>query len=380
LRTILCAPTGRAATHLAHSVEHNLAPWQARADTRFEQRCEVGTIHRLLGLTPWGRPRHDRTNPLAADVVVVDEASMLSAHLMACLLDAIGATTRLLLVGDPDQLASVEAGAVLGDIVAAAPAVPVARLRHTYRFSGAIAELAEAIRVGDAAGALSIMEARPADIEWVQTDLSDPPLSADALGGLHRAVTAQSRDLIESALAGDARGALQALESHRLLIPHRQGPTGVGRWTQIVRGWTAQLVGVGVDQRRWYPGLPVLITRNDDVQQMYNGDSGVIISRHGGLRLALSGDDQRLIVPDMIDSWEPLHASTIHKAQGSQFDAVTLLLPPTGTALLTRELFYTAVTRATSTLRIIGTAPQIDHAIRSRALRASGLTSRLGQR
>jgi len=378
LRVILTAPTGRAAARLEQSVHENLAICEALPGADINVRYESGTIHRVLGIKPWGGVDHDASHPLPADLIVVDEASMLSLHLMALLLDAIPGSTRLILVGDPDQLASVEAGAVLADIVANSGTIPVARLFHTYRFSGAIASLAESIRNGDADAALTILEQSPDQIEWIPFDLDSPDFSPDSLTALREDIVRQSASMIHAAGVGDTADALRLLDSHRLLLAHRHGISGVSHWTSVVRGWLSHSPDIGGLGPHWYAGMPVLITRNDDLMGIFNGDSGVIVSTPAGLRLALSdGTGTRLIAPDMIQAWEPLYASTIHKSQGSQYDTVSLILPPRTTALLTRELLYTAVTRAKTYLRVIGSPDSVRHAIESPALRASGLAARL---
>jgi exodeoxyribonuclease V alpha subunit len=372
LRVILTAPTGRAAARLEQAVRLNLDT----TGSATPPRCVAGTIHRILGLKPWGNPDHDANRPLPADLVVVDEASMLSLHLMAGLLDAIPASARLVLVGDPDQLTSVEAGAVLADIVANADTVPVARLRHTYRFAGALARLADAIRRGSAEEALAVLDAPDDQIEWIACDIDAADDQARA--GLRHVVVDQARRLTDAASRADGPSALAWLDHHRLLLAHRHGGSGVAHWSQVARTW----IGADSPGARpvgpWYPGLPVLITRNDDLLSVFNGDCGVIVSGQASPRLALpAGDAVRYLAPDLVQSWEPLYASTIHKAQGSQYDRVSLILPPTGTVLLTRELFYTAVTRAKSFLRVIGSPAAIRQAVASPALRASGLASRL---
>ena len=370
LRVTLTAPTGRAAARLDQAVRTKLA----ESGSASPIRCRSGTIHRVLGLKPWGAVDHDSSHPLAADVVVVDEASMLSLHLMAVLLDAVGPATRLVLLGDADQLASVEAGVVLADIVANAGIVPVTRLSRNFRNSGTIADLADAIRRGAEDEALSILEHPDDKIEWCRADL-DSADSVEGLASLRQDVTRQSLDMIEASQSGDAVAALGLLDSHRLLVAHRRG---VGHWAQTTRGWIARQPGSPALSARWYPGLPVLITRNDDLMGVFNGDCGVIVRHGDDLKLAIdSGSEVRLISPDMVESWEPLYASTIHKAQGSQYDRVSLILPGPATALLTRELFYTAVTRAKEFLRVIGSPAAVRHAIASPALRASGLASQL---
>ncbi|MCL2470296.1 MAG: exodeoxyribonuclease V subunit alpha [Propionibacteriaceae bacterium] len=375
LRVILAAPTGRAAARLEQAVREGLAQC---AGQDFDICFSSGTLHRVLGLKPWGGAAYDATRPLPADIVVVDEASMLSLHLMATLLDAIGESTRLILVGDPDQLASVDAGAVLADIVDASPVVPVTRLTHTFRFSGAIAALADAIRRGAAEEALAVLERDRDQIEWVPADLESPEFSPDTLTTLRSDITRQGLALVEAALTGDIPEALGVLGSHRLLLAHRHGISGVSHWTTIVRQWLSHDLGTSATTGRWHPGMPLLITRNDDLLRIHNGDCGVIVSVDDSLLLAVDdGTGTRLITPGMIQSWEPLYASTIHKAQGSQYETVSLILPVASTALLTRELFYTAVTRATTRLRVIGSPESVISAVESPALRASGLAGKL---
>ena len=378
LRVILTAPTGRAAARLEQSVRENLAICESVGGADIDVRYESGTIHRVLGIKPWGGVDHDSNHPLPADLIVVDEASMLSLHLMALLLDAIPDSTRLVLVGDPDQLASVEAGAVLADVVSNSGTIPVARLSHTYRFSGAIASLAETIRHGDADEALAILDQPCDQIEWIRTDLDSPEFSPDSLGTLREDIIRQGASMVRAGSTGEVAEALRLLDSHRLLLAHRHGISGVSHWTSVVRQWLSHSSQIPSLGSHWYPGMPVLITRNDDLMGVFNGDSGVIVSSQAGLRLALNdGTATRLIAPDMIQAWEPLYASTIHKSQGSQYDTVSLILPARSTALLTRELFYTAVTRAKSFLRIVGSPDSVRHAIESPALRASGLAAKL---
>ena len=374
LRVILSAPTGRAAARLEQAVRENLA--RRQLDSSAMIRVTSGTLHRILGVKPWGATDYNATRPLAADVVIVDEASMLSMNMMTLLLAAVAEPTRLILLGDPDQLASVEAGAVLADIVANANTVPVARLTKQYRFAGAIAALCDAVRNGDDNKALEIINQGDNQIEWIIPSSGLVNFFADNLESLRQDVMQQGIGMIEAGEAGDVDQALTWLNCHRLLLAHRHGPTGVSGWTQAIK--TLISGGAEAAGQLWYPGLPILVTRNDETLNLFNGDSGVVV-RHGtGVSLAIDdGTGSRLISPDMIESWEPLYGSTIHKAQGSQFDSVSVVLPPPGTTLLSRELFYTAVTRAKTFLRIIGTPQSIRQAIQSPAQRASGLSSRL---
>lgn len=178
-------------------------------------------------------------------------------------------------------------------------------------------------------------------------------------------------------MAGDAPAALAAFESHRLLCAHRRGPYGVEQWDRAAAEWAAT-AGSGPEGRysTWYPGQPLLVTANDHEARIYNGDTGVVVRRpDGSLRVALQrGDEPYLVHPTQFPSVVTVFAMTIHRSQGSQYDAVTVVLPEPGSGLLTRELLYTAITRARRHVRILGTEEAIRAAIDRHVLRASGLS------
>ena len=363
------------------------------------------TLHRLLGSLPSNRSRfrHDATNQLPHDVVIVDEMSMVSLTLMARLLEAVRPSARLILVGDPDQLSSVEAGAVLADIarapgapdvqlgrrlvelgliadMGAAPVHGVVQLTHTWRFGGAIDTLARAIRAADADAAIAVIRSGASDVEFQEVDLeSSPP---EALAHALAAMTAQVREagiaMLEAARSGDIAGALAALDRHRLLCAHRRGPYGVLRWGLEVERWLADAIpGYGEDGE-WYVGRPLLITANDYEMSLYNGDTGVIVETPDGVRAAFArGAAAKLFAPVRLDAMQTVHAMTVHRAQGSQFDSVSFVVPPSDSPLLTRELLYTAVTRARRHVLLIGSEDAIRRAIQRPANRASGLRNRL---
>ncbi|MFE3188229.1 exodeoxyribonuclease V subunit alpha [Nocardia sp. NPDC059240] len=399
LRIALAAPTGKAAARMQESVR--------------EQAGDIGlpeltaaTLHRLLG---WqrggaGRFKHNEFNRLPYDVIVVDETSMVSLTMMSRLLPAVRPDARLVLVGDPDQLASVDAGAVLADLVAgpvpgqANPALDnilggdlrdsaahpdalsgrererlrggIVRLTRGRRFGGRIAEVAVAIRAGDADTALALL-----------TDGGDELSlhTPDDITAVRADVLRAARDATDAALAGNAAAALTALESHRLLCAHRQGPYGVERWDRLAAGWVVA-AGISTDPGagHWYPGQPLLVTANDHEARVYNGDTGVIVRMPDGtLRAALQrGTDPYLVHPTQFPGVTTVYAMTIHRSQGSQYDTVTTILPGPESTLLTRELLYTAVTRARTHVRILGTEESIRAAIARRVLRASGLRHR----
>ncbi|OCB37857.1 exodeoxyribonuclease V subunit alpha [Mycobacterium malmoense] len=372
-RIALAAPTGKATARLAEAVAAEVRRLDA-ADRTPLTGLQATTLHRLLGARPDTsvRFKHNRGNRLPHDVIVVDETSMVSLTMMARLLEAVRPDTRLILVGDPDQLASVEAGAVLADLVDGLTArddVRVAALRTPHRFGESIGALAEAIRVGDADRVLGLLRAGGEHIEWLD---SDGP--ADRLRAV---LVPHALRVREAALLGAAEMALAALDEHRLLCAHRQGPYGVSHWNRQVERWLAEETGRPVPSA-WYAGRPVLVTANDYGLKVYNGDTGVVVAGPDGLRAVIAGAAGTLdFATSRLTDIETMHAMTIHKSQGSQADEVTVLMPPEDSRLLTRELFYTAVTRAKARVRVAGSEAAVRAAIERRAVRATGLAQRL---
>jgi exodeoxyribonuclease V alpha subunit len=376
LRIALTAPTGKASARLQQAVE------EAQAEDRFNDAdrarlsgLSASTLHRLLGWTPGSRNRfrHHRRNKLPHDVVVVDETSMVSLTMMARLLEAVRPDARLILVGDADQLASVEAGAVLADLVQGlagrAPGA-VTGLRTTHRFGESIGALAESLRQGDADRVLALLTEGEERVS-----LHDPVEHAETLRVrlLEHALAVRA-----AALAGDADAALTAMDTHRLLCAHRDGPYGVAHWNRLTERLLADH-----DQavwQEWYAGRPILVTANDYGLGLFNGDTGVVVREGDRLRGVIAGVGNHLwLATARLGAVETLHAMTIHKSQGSQVGEVTLLLPPEDSPLLTRELFYTAVTRAKERVHVVGTPEAVVAAVERRAQRATGLAQRLGR-
>ena len=406
----LTAPTGKAAARLEEAV-HDEA---TRLDVSEEARArllgtQASTLHRLLGWQPGNRSRfrHHRGNRLPHDVVVVDETSMVSLSQMAKLVEAVRPDARLILVGDPQQLASVEAGAVLGDIVGPAavrllmrPAaraaleeaagVPVGAepaagaasapigdgivvLQRVHRFGGGIAALADAVRRGDADDALEALSGTHEDVSWIPVDLGDS--NAGALGLVRKAAVEAGSAIADAARAGDARAALEALSGFRVLCAHRRGPYGVATWSAQVETWLAAAVPGFAATGAWYVGRPLLVTENDYTLGLYNGDTGVVVAA-GGERLAAVFERRNQILefsPARLSAVETVHVMTVHKSQGSQFDTVATLLPDPESAILTRELLYTAITRARRRLILAGTEEALRAAVTRPVARASGL-------
>ncbi len=388
LRIALAAPTGKAAARLEEAIHAAGDPLTA-ADRTALAALSASTLHRLLGRVPAvsSRFRHNRDNRLPYDVVIVDESSMVSVTLMARLLEALAPSTRLVLVGDPDQLASVEAGAVLGDLVEAdddttALHGAVATLRTVYRFDagGVIATLAQCVRDGRADDALELLAAEPDGLVFHDTP-DDEPLSGAALEAI-RGLAVHERAVIESARVGDVEAALDALDAHRLLCAHRLGPRGVRHWSDnIERRLLADdpTLAPRLDGR--YAGQPLLVTANDYENGLFNGDTGVVVARDDDLVAAFRRGGVPMTLPLVrLGDMSPLHAMTVHRAQGSQFGEVTVLLPLAASPLATRQTFYTAITRASSVVRLIGSAEAVRACINRRAARATGLRDRLAGR
>lgn len=364
-RIALAAPTGKAAARLQEAVQAAVDALDA-ADRSRLTGLQATTLHRLLGSRPdtSSRFRHHRGNRLPHDVIVVDETSMVSLTMMARLLEAVRPDTRLLLVGDPDQLASVEAGAVLADLVQGLGAARVASLRTSHRFGADIGDLAAAVRDGDADTALAVLRAGGAHIEWLQSAQS-----------LRDVLLPQALRLREACVLGDTATALRTLEEHRLLCAHRRE---VAHWNRQVQRWLTEATGEPL-WSTWYAGRPILVTANDYGLKLYNGDTGVTVATPDGLRVAVGGPSLRTptFAPGRLAEVDTMHAMTIHKSQGSQSAEVTVLLPPEDSQLLTRELFYTAVTRAQSRVRVVGSEAEVRAAIDRQAVRATGLGRRL---
>ncbi len=403
-RVALAAPTGKAAARLTEAVAEVTGGLDEEDRDRLGP-LKASTLHRLLGWKPGARGRflHDRHHRLPFDVVVVDEASMVSLTLMSRLVEALRDDCRLVLVGDPDQLASVEAGAVLGDLVArespatAAP-VPalerlvardladldaaeraaalgggVVRLSHVHRFSGGIRDLADAVRAGDPAAVLSVLAAAPAGVEHLDVDAA----STTRLEAVRADAVDAGLALVRAARAGDADAALARLDRHRLLCAHREGPYGVTRWGPAVEGWLQEAVEGYGREGRWYVGRPLLVTANDYPLRLFNGDTGVVVDVDGVARAAFRRAGVVDLLPvGRLSDVQTVHAMSVHRSQGSQFDRVTLVLPPADSPLLTRELLYTAITRAKEHVRIIGTGDALAAAVGRPIARASGLRAR----
>jgi len=378
LRIALSAPTGKAAARLQEAVRTALGGAAFAGHSEAVGRPTAQTLHRLLGWKRGSRNRfrHDRRNRLPHDVIVVDETSMVSLTMMARLVEAVRSDCRLVFVGDPDQLASVEAGAVLADLVeglSSSAASSVTTLATSHRFGREINRLAEAVRDGDADEALALLAAGGPHVELL--DSADP----DVLSGLRDRLVTHALRLRDAALAGDATRAIAILDEHRLLCAHRDGPWGVGHWNRLVERSLAEHTGLPIGfAQEWYAGRPLLLTSNDYGLELFNGDTGVVVATGDGVRAAIAVPrGHRELATSRLTDLETMHAMTVHKSQGSQAAEVTVLLPPDDSRLLTRELLYTALTRAERKVTVVATPDAVRLAVQRPAQRASGLAARL---
>jgi exodeoxyribonuclease V alpha subunit len=400
----LCAPTGRAAARLTESLTAEAGRLELPDAVRESLRgLRAVTMHRLLGARGDGRFAHGPANPLPHDVVIVDETSMVSLSMMTRLVDAVRDDGRLMLVGDPDQLSAIEAGAVLRDVVGPAalgvtltpgtgalvqrvtgeslPAAPAGRpfgdgivvLRRGHRFGEGIGRLADAIRHGDGDAAVQAARAALGPVTWIEADPAEDPLPA-----LARAASDAYGAVLAAARSGEPAAALAALGRFRVLCAHRHGPYGVAGWTVRVERWLAERAAGFDPADPGRVGRPLLITENDPELRLANGDTGVLVATDQGPRAAFLRDGElALLAPSRLRAVETVYAMTIHKSQGSQFHTAVVILPDPSSRLLSRELLYTAATRAADRLVLIGTEPALRAAVDRPVARATALGERL---
>jgi exodeoxyribonuclease V alpha subunit len=437
LRIRLAAPTGKAAARLGASIAAQIARLDVDDTARAAIPSQVDTLHRLLGARPDSRRfRHDRGNPLHLDVLVIDEASMIDLEMMAAVLAALPAQARLVLLGDKDQLSSVEAGAVLGDLCRRADAGHYSRttvewlrnagcgdvgafvrddaqpldqqvtmLRHSHRFEAGsgIGRLAQAVNEGDVAAVRMLLATPHDDITWsadasqvvsIAIDGHDTGrTSTSNLPPGYRHYLQQLRQERPAADAGDdafaiwADRTLRAYAQFQLLCALRHGPFGTQALNQRI---AAALLAAGLidADRGWYEGRPVMVLRNDYVTGLMNGDVGIALrrpDRDGMSRLYVAFPDTRadgaapvrFVPPSRLEETDTVYAMTVHKSQGSEFGHTALLLPDQAGGVLTRELLYTGITRAQRQFTLVGPDTSVEKAVGQRTWRHSGLAERL---
>jgi exodeoxyribonuclease V alpha subunit len=355
---------------------------------------EASTIHRALGVFP-DNPTRYRRGPeqrLRADVVIVDEASMVDLALMRHLCEALKPGARLILLGDRHQLASVEAGSVLAELCGElSPRSATVELRRSFRFAegSGISELSQAMKEGDAARCASVLKSGRQDLAWHMG--VDDPARSDALRQL---VVAKYRAALG---VGGAAVVLAALSGFRVLCAHRRGRFGVEVQNAVIASW---LVEAGVIPREarlspegsrraqfatetFYRGRPILITENDYGLGLHNGDVGIVWPDGDG-KLSVAVTDEagslRWLSPAQLPAHETAFALTIHKSQGSEYGEVAVILPDDRSPLLSRELVYTGVTRARHKVHLFGEEAALLAAASQSVVRHSGLRSALAAR
>ncbi|WP_329740506.1 exodeoxyribonuclease V subunit alpha [Dyella sp. A6] len=437
LRIRLAAPTGKAAARLNASIAAQLEQLNVSDAVRASISPRVDTLHRLLGARSGSRRyRHHRAQPLHLDVLVVDEASMIDLEMIAAVLDALPPHARLVLLGDKDQLSSVEAGAVLGDLCHRADAghydaqtaawlhdagcadigtfvrddarpldQHVAMLRHSHRFTAdsGIGQLARAVNAGELDTVRQLLATTHEDIAWHADASSILDIAIDGHAGVattspppsgyrhYLELLRRSRpapDAHESAYVAWADEVLQAYARFQLLCALRNGPFGTQMLNQRIAN---ALLAAGLIEsgHGWYEGRPVMVLRNDYTLGLMNGDVGIALrrpDRHGTPRLHVAFPDTRseaasrvrFVLPSRLEEIDTVFAMTVHKSQGSEFSHAALLLPDAPESTVVRELLYTGITRAKHHISLVGSAAAIEHAVRHRQRRHTGLAMRLG--
>ena len=378
-RILLAAPTGKAASRLSESVRESLAT-QVRAGEldatlALQLPTQASTLHRMLGWQRGGGFRHDRDHPLPADLVVVDEASMVDLPMMCKLVEAVAPDATLVLVGDRDQLPSVETGDVLAalcdasDTAGSALASCRTHLTHSHRQGEDVdvPQLAWLVRDGDAAGAIDgLAHGNFRGVSW-RND-GDP--------GLHDGVMAQALPAYRALLdSPDVVTALQRAREFRVLCAVREGPSGSATVNALVSRALDPLRG----GQAWFRGRLLLVTENSYRQQLFNGDIGIAWPDEQGEMRAWFDTEAgpRAWLPAAIPAHESAFAMTVHKAQGSEFGEVAFVLPERGARVISRELIYTGLTRCRRSVTLYATEAVLREGIARRAQRWSGLAARL---
>ncbi|WP_407578760.1 exodeoxyribonuclease V subunit alpha [Citrobacter koseri] len=405
-RIRLAAPTGKAAARLTESLGSALRQLPLTDEQKKRIPDDASTLHRLLGAQPGSqRLRHHTGNPLHLDVLVVDEASMIDLPMMSRLIEALPPHGRVIFLGDRDQLASVEAGAVLGDICAwvnagftAGRAQQLSRLtgspipagagteaaslrdslcllQKSYRFGhdSGIGQLAAAINRGDKAAMKTVFQQGFSDIEKRTLQSSE-----DYAAMLDEALAGYGRYLALVREGAEPGAIIQAFNEYQLLCALREGPFGVGGLNERIEQVMLQKRKIQRHPHsRWYEGRPVMIARNDSALGLFNGDIGIALDRGQGLRVwfAMPDGSIKSVQPSRLPEHETTWAMTVHKSQGSEFDHAALILPSQRSPVVTRELVYTAVTRARRRLSLYADERILSGAIATRTERRSGLSA-----
>jgi len=371
LHIALAAPTGKAAMRLQESIGFSKAKLPCSETIKNRIPETVTTLHRLLGaMPPSPYFRHNADKPLVYDLVVVDEASMVDLALMSKLLDALKPGARLILLGDKDQLASVESGAVLADLAMAETLQNnVYTLKKSHRFGGAIKELAEAVNFQQDELAWQILsDGGDGAVQCLDEDLIDY-------------VAAQQADYLQLAKAdAEFEQIFQAFSRFQVLCSNRQGKNSVADINDRVEQKLAEQKRIDLSGL-WYPGRPVMVTQNNPALHLYNGDIGICMPDSfsaGKLMVFFQRADGSVkkYLPARVPHCETVFAMTIHKSQGSEFEEVLIVLPEAINPVLTKELLYTAITRAKKTIKLVAGETVFTATVRQKIERVTGLVDK----
>ncbi len=365
----LAAPTGKAAMRLQESIGLSKAKLPCPEAIKNSIPDTVSTLHRLLGaMPPSPYFRHHAAKPLVYDLVVVDEASMVDLALMGKLLDALKPGARLIILGDKDQLASVESGAVLADLAQAeALQNHVYTLKKSHRFGGAIKQLADAVNQQEDGLAWQLVtEGTSQAVQRLEDDL---------IGY----IAAQQREYLQLVKAGAGFGEIfQAFSRFQVLCSNRQGKDSVADLTRAIEQKLAgqQLIELS---GLWYVGRPIMVTQNDPALHLYNGDIGICLPDDSKLMVYFQRTDGSIqkYLPARMPHCETVFAMTIHKSQGSEFDEVLIVLPETINPVLSKELLYTAITRAKQSIKLVAGEAVFTATVRKKIERVTGLADKL---
>jgi exodeoxyribonuclease V alpha subunit len=371
LQIALAAPTGKAAMRLQESIGNSVKGLNFPDEILENIPLGASTLHRLLGVRRNSPQfRHNSENPLPWDVVVVDEASMVDLAMMSKVVDSLRPDARLILLGDKDQLASVESGAVLFDCIRSLPQNTV-ELKKSYRFDTGIKTLATAINTGDGKGAWEVLAGEEFDNVSV---LRNSYFSY--IGEMYSAYM----DVIYRVAQPDLQEVFNAFGRFQVLCATRHGNRGVQRLNAVVESYLKRK-GYSVVSDPWYAGRPVLITANDYSLDLFNGDIGICLPDPSDGRMKVwfeRGDGSfKSCLPYRIPRCETVYAMTIHKSQGSEFSEVVVILPEDESRLLNRQLVYTAVTRAKEFVHVVASKKILVYALQSDYPRYSGLSQML---
>ncbi len=372
LKIALAAPTGKAAMRLRESVQKSVASLTVQDEIIQAIPDTAQTLHRLLGVKRNSPQfRHNNENPLTYDVVIVDEASMVDLALMSKLLDALHPRARLILLGDKDQLSSVESGAVLAEFTDSLVDNTVV-LAKSYRFNAVIRDLAEAIKNNSPQRAWQLLEDKNAkNVHRCGAELEN--LIIHGYDRFRQYIETQGPEL-------SAR-LFKEFNRFRILCAIRGGRRGVENINGLIE---QRVMSVNGFSDKWYPGKPVMINRNDYSLGLFNGDIGICLEDKddGGMKVWFENEDGSLrsFLPYRLPAYSVAYALTIHKSQGSEFDDVVIILPEEDTPVLSRELIYTAVTRAKNSVWISAEQDIFHTAVSRKTVRFSGLGMMIRER